>query len=310
VKRYIIAFATLLAAAAVFLLVNSLGSLNWWQRDLGYVLCIGMAIYAMLLYLNTNLDQLASKFPRIQVQLPTIDVPESMRDDLDDIVNGRPTGTQFAVITTAVSIVAVVYLITAYDKWFSSWGNFNVVFVGLAVSAISCFLITQTEWFQDQDFHTPLRIFLILTVALVLCAWVGIFMTEPMEMGGPTAYQSVSGTPAQAQTAEAPTTQKKEYDYTRTRAHVYFFNTGSGSTYSSSASSGSGFSAPKCSGKSCNGYAVVLLILLAFVLIICSALIPHFWVLACILLLTIMITFALHELRVMNYGRRFSSYRY
>jgi phosphatidylserine synthase len=308
VKRYFFAFASLLTAAAVFLLVYSLESLNWWQRDLGYVLSISMAIYAMLLYLNTNLNQLAEKFPRIQVQLPEIDVPESMRDDIDDIVNGRPTGTQFAVVTTLVSLAAVVYLIFAYDKWFSAWGIFNVVVVAVVASAFSCFMITQTEWFQDQDFHTPLRIFLVLTVAFVLCAWVGIFMTEPMEFGGQTAYQSATGTPVQEQnTTTAVSSQKKEYDFTHTRAHVYFFNTGGSTT---STSSGSSISAPKCSGKGCDGYALLLVILLAFVLIICSALIPHFWVLACILLLSIMFTFALHELRVMNHGRRFSSYRY
>lgn len=287
-QRYRTAYVLFIAAALLLAVPILFGnSFNWWQRDLLYAIPVVLAIWAQILYFNIKLNKLESTW---QLKLPKITLPEYMVDDLEDIKEGRITGTQFALLTTTAGMVIYSLCLLAYNKFTADWYGFNVVLISLAASTCVAFLIARTEWFSDQTFRTPMQIFLIPLAALVFCVGIGIYMTEPLEIGGPSAYQ-------------AGQNQTQEYNYDNTRAHStvgYYW--GGSSSRSSSVGAGSGF---KCNGKGC-GYAVlvIILVILVLVLMICSALVAHFWVMAGMLLLTIMLMIAIHELRVMNIARR------
>jgi MFS family permease len=288
----------MIVSAGLLILITMVGNLfNWWTRDLLFVCAIGLAVVASVLYFNVQLNKLDLKWqmqmPKIQIGLPDLQVPESLQDDVDDIRYGRITGTQFAVISSLGASLISLYFLSHYEKWTADWRGFNVILVAVLVSVAVAFLMLCTEWFHDQEFRTPMWIFLVVLVGLVLCIGLGIYMTEPMELGGPTAYQtSTNGQPAQT-----------EYDYSRTRAHGVYINMfGGGSTSSSGSSSSPSFN---CSGKGCEYVVlVIILIIVILVLIACSAFIAHFWVLASLVLCTIMVMIAIHELRV-NESRRY-----
>lgn len=282
-KRYALGFAFTIGAVIVFL-VAYFGNYPWWAKDTAYIVAIAMQVFALLQYFNATMDKLAIKMPNFSLPLP-----ESMEDDINDITHFRPTGTQLAILLAAGSIWLTYHFISAYGKWDASWGNWNVILVSLAVAAAAVVIILSTSWFHDQDYYSPIWVFLIPIGGICLCLWLGIYMTEPMELGGPTAYQTATGN---------NTAQSQEEDFHRSRAFLYFYSSPSTSASSSSSTS---FSAPKCSGKSCNGYLIVLLVILVLILVIGSALIQHFWVLSCILLATIMVMIAVHELRVVEY---------
>ena len=55
---------------------------------------------------------------------------------------------------------------------------------------------------------------------------------------------------------------------------------------------------PDCDGDACAVLLVIGLIILTFVLVIGSAMIPHFWLLSGSILLGIMVLIAIHDLRI------------
>ena len=127
--------------------------------------------------------------------------------------------------------------------------------------------------YRERWERTPWWVFVIPLLGFVLCIFLGVYNTEPIELGGHTRLE--------------------KYDFSQTRAgrsnYFYFWqNTGR--------SSGS-IDLPECTGKNCGYvYLAVLLILVVIVCVLGSAFIPHFWVLSTLLILTFMIVIASREL--------------
>lgn len=296
-KRYALAFGLLLGGVVISM-VALRGDFNTVTKITAFGVSVVMAIYAILLYSNKKLDQMALRTPEMpKVQGPNFEWPESIQDDIETLSKGRVNGALLMAAASSIALFFVIHFIQRWNKWGASWGAFNVIFIAIVAAVVVIFLVTGTDWFQDQNFYTPGWVFLIPIVALVLSVWLGIYMTEPMELGGMSAYQ------ASTQQAE----QREPYDFNRSRAYYYFY---SSPTSSSSSSSSSGFSAPSCSGKSCNGYLIVILIILALVLVIGSAFIAHFWVMSSIILLTVMALITIHDLRVVEPKYGFSRARW
>lgn len=211
---------------------------------------------------------------------------EDLRDDIEDVKQPRITSTQWTVVVTAVASSVFIRSVLYYAKLGAKWGSIPVLIPTVTIVLVAVFLMGQSRWFQYRHLRTPLWVFLIPLAGLVISTGLGIHMTEPLEYRGSTAHER-----ATARKGGPP-----EYDYTATRAYYYdlghLFYPGDGS------SSSSDFDLD-CDDEACLVLLLaVVLIVVVIALIVGSAAIPHFWVLAGFTLLTVMAMIALRELRV------------
>lgn len=284
--KYRIGFGLYLLAAIIVVVTYNLEA-SWPWKAGWYTMALIVAVVASLINANSFLEWLDKRFKGSELYA-------DIEDDIDDLKNLRPTMTMAISLASVASLFAAVWLFGHYHKFTAHWGGFNVVLLGILGIGIVVFVSLMTDWFHDKEFRTPAWVFGVVIGGLILSAGLGVYMTEPLETGGPTAYQAATGTTGeQAQ-------QNDDYDYSRTRAGgIYIYNFGGGSSSSGSVSSPD----INCSGKGC-GYAllVVLLIVLVLILIIASAMVPHFWVFASMVLVAIMVMIAIHEIRVRSYA--------
>ena len=225
-------------------------------------------------------------------------VEHVVEDDVKKLGSFSFNRGHFMFVATLIATIIFVAYTSHYDEWGSTWGPFSVILIAAILSSVLFLFVRLTEWWTDHDWHTPNKVLIIPVVGLIICMGLGIYMTEPIEYGGLSAYQQ--------ENQQSPQT----YDFSRTRIYpTYFYYFGSSSSSSSSATLGSSsVHVPTCSGKGCSGYLVLLLIALVIILIIGSAIIPHFWILAGIILLTIMVITTIRELRVQE--DQITRYRY
>lgn len=185
-----------------------------------------------------------------------------LSDELDDIKNmrmSRPIVLCFITLaSTCVYFWALAHFHKFTDaKWF---GSVPVGVVTILLAVLMAFIGRRTRWFNNALYRTPNKAIAFVLLSSVLAFGLGLYMTEA------TPY---------SQGAESAS-----YHYNGTRAHhfIYYTVRSSDSGYHSGGSSSPNI---KCQGKGCGeGALFVLVVLLAIVLIVGSALIPHFWVLA------------------------------
>lgn len=202
-----------------------------------------------------------------------------LQKDVATFEEGSTTWVRAMVVFTALAAGIELVLLVAYHKWDAAWGSTSVLFVSVVAIFGAVLLGTRNKWYSNRNYTTPKWVFLIPLAGFAMSALLGIYYTEPVS-------------PAQG----------AQYDYSQTRASgsgwhgTYFFT--------DSSSDNSGVSVPKCSGKGC-GYAYLLLFLILIVLlcIVGSATIPHFWVLATLVMLTFMVIIILHEYLVLRESR-------
>ena len=211
-------------------------------------------------------------------------------------------------ILTVVSAAVYMQQYITHDKMTASWGWFNVSVVGLILSAIVALIFVALPFFSS-DRKTPVGALTLMVVGLILAVYGGIYMTEPKEEG---ALESAAG-------LTLPEEQVAEYhreSYARSRAGGHFYYWFYPNYYSSSvatpASSGGGgsFSAPSCSGDACEAYMYIFLILLVVILVIGSLFVPHFWVMAGMIFLTVMALTTLREFIFVDNDARKSKFSY
>jgi hypothetical protein len=116
-------------------------------------------------------------------------------------------------------------------------------------------------------------IFFIPTLGFVIALWIGLARTENMGL------------------LLAAKTEPASYNTYRASGILLQGISGGGDL-------GQVIDLPSCHGDECAGYLVIALILLVCILVIGSAMIPHFWLLSCSLLLGIMLLIAIHDLRL------------
>jgi hypothetical protein len=210
---------------------------------------------------------------------------EDFADDIEDIRQPRITSTHFAVVMTMLASSPFFWFVLHYAKLGAKWGSIPVLIPTVIAVFVAVFVMGQSKWFQYRRFRTPPWVFLIPLAGLVISTGLGIHMTEPLEYRGSTAHER----------AQARVGGPQEYDYTATRAYYYdlgdIFYLGDGSSDL--------ISDLDCDDEACLILLlVVVLIVVTIALIVGSAAIPHFWVLAGFTLLTVMGMIALRELRV------------
>jgi len=202
-----------------------------------------------------------------------------VEDDIKDLAELRPTTT--IMICAITSLIAMVFalLVFRFHKLEAHWGWFPVGIATIAICATITFMIVRTDWFQDKSFRTPFWVYLIPMIGIVVSTYLGIIRTE--DVGRLNFAQPSDG-------------------YTFAYQPNYFWQGSSDGGESTS------FEVPECSGKNCGYvYLVIFLVVLTIVLIIGSAFIPHFWLLAGGIFITIMVIISIHELRVREYQPRF-----
>lgn len=194
------------------------------------------------------------------------------------------TEKRWFLIFTTVMTVVVLWFMSVYHKWDATWGIVPVLFIALLGSIITWRILDEVDWFEFPYDGIEAKIMMIPAIGIVLSLTLGIQFAEP--------------------TAEVAWSQDEHgvasynYDYAQTRGG-YYYNSWSNQWASNDTSSSAGSSRTTSSSRSSKGdgeaILVIALIVLAVALVCMSAFIPHFWVVSCVVLLTVMARIAWRE---------------
>lgn len=197
--------------------------------------------------------------------MQTVSTEQSMfnpqlSDELDDIKNMRMTRPIVLFFITLASTGAYLWALAHFHKFTDAkwFGSLPVGVITILLAVLMAFIGRRTRWFNNTLYRTPNKAIAFVLLSSILAFGLGLYMTEA------TPY-------SQGESAS--------YHYNGTRAHhfIYYTVRSSDSGYHSSGGSSSN---TQC-GKGCGeGVLFLLVVLLAIILIVGSALIPHFWVLA------------------------------
>jgi hypothetical protein len=218
------------------------------------------------------------------VLLPNITSPhpEFLTDDLQDewreLQQRTISRPHILLLGASISALIYVWCIFYYGKltnamWFG-WMPVGVAAIALALLVFA--FARRTDWYNNRLFRTPTWIMLTAFAGFAVALVLGIYMTEqvpPTESG-------------QSLTVE----QSVDYGYVGSRAYSItreYLNFGPAPE----------ISMPDCDDDACAYiFLAIVFVLLTTVLVVGSALIPHMWVLSC-LVLTLVALLALHEVR-------------
>jgi hypothetical protein len=208
--------------------------------------------------------------------------PEFLSDDLQDEWHdlrerrlGRP---HLLMLGAALAGLIYLWCIFYYGKMSNAfWFGWLPVGVAAILLALLLFaFVRRTPWYNDRYFRTPNRVIVIAFTGYALAQFLGISMTER---------------PAPALGDPAPVVANIDYGYVGTRAYTItnrYLEFGLAPDVT----------IPDCDDDAC-GYLflVILFLLLTFILVAGAALIPHMWVLSCLVLLTLIALLVLHDVR-------------
>lgn len=202
--------------------------------------------------------------------------PQLVQDDIQKLRSGVFTPTFLFLAVTLIAAGLELGVLFWYSKQEASWGPVNVLLVALVVVVTALVLSLRANWFQLRRRRLSPYIFAIPTIGWLICMLVGVRFAEPIEWGGPTPLQRSQA--ARLENQRSPS--------------------GVGAThlaYDTVEIAGGAVTSLDCDGEGC---LVVLLIAVVLMSVLASATIPHFWVVATMLLLTLMAVITLRELLV------------
>ena len=204
---------------------------------------------------------------------PLIDeIHHDIEDDIQDLKERRITNTIWMVIIVGIAALIFSFFVFRFHKMEAMWGPIPVIiptFIGVGILA---WYIPRTSWFQTE-IYTPMWIFIIPCVGFFLTIWLGLAKTENVGILVASRQESIY------------------YPYNQYTGIILQEASGIGNW-------GFQLDIPDCDGDACAVYLVIGLIILTFVLVIGSAMIPHFWLLSGSILLGIMVLIAFHDLRI------------
>jgi hypothetical protein len=209
--------------------------------------------------------------------------PEFLTDDLEDEWTEMRQWTvsrpHILLLGGVISALTYLWCLFYYGKPANAFW-FGWVPVGVAAIALSLVLFAfarRTGWYNNRYYRTPTWVMLVAFAGFASALFLGIFMTEQ----APPAQNE------QSLTAE----NDVDYGYVGTRAYYItrqYLNIGPTPE----------ITFPDCDDEACAYiFLAMLFILLTVILVAGSALIPHMWVLSCLVLLTLIALLALHEIR-------------
>jgi hypothetical protein len=244
-----------------------LGLLLLRERSLPLIVFAGPAVVFLLGLLFIFTDWLETSL-RIGDEIE--EMPKLVEDDIQALFYGRITWTHYMVAVTVLTAIVLAALLVWYKKWEASWGPVNVLMISATMVAVTLVVGLRSYWFQRREQRTRRQVFVIPLAGLILSVALGLYCAEPKEFGGQTRS---SGFPSEA--ARWSASRSSDFDILGI--------TGGGNLDLDI----------DCDGDLC---LVLLLVLIVTVCVVSSAFIPHFWVLAGHLLLTIMALIALRDL--------------
>lgn len=197
-------------------------------------------------------------------------------------------------VILGLSVMLFGILMIKYHKLDAEWFGTPVVVFGLLSAGIIGFALTRFKWFKKPRNGFSKKMMIALVVAIVLAPVLGVFFTEPLERGGNLTQSDVTF---------------GRYDYQRSRMGGWYYLYIVDSDLFSSSDSGNSNVATSSSSihlddDAAEGLAYLFLILLVVILVVASAFIPHFWVVAMMILICITGLIALREGRVWEYNEK------
>jgi hypothetical protein len=209
--------------------------------------------------------------------------PEFLTDDLQDEWRDLQQRTisrpHIILLGASIAVLIYVWCIFYYGKltnaiWFG-WLPVGVAAIGLALLLFA--FARRTDWYNNRFYRTPTWAMLTAFAGFALALSLGISMTEQV----PPAQSD------QLSTADL----NVDYGYVGSRAYYItrqYLNVGPTPE----------ITIPDCDDDACAYvFLAIVFVLLTTVLVVGAALIPHMWVLSCLVLLTLIALLALHDVR-------------
>lgn len=205
---------------------------------------------------------------------PVLDeIHKDLEDDIQDLKEHRITNTIWMIILIGIAALTFSFFVLRLHKLEAMWGRIPVVlptFVGVVALA---WFIPRTYWFQNPRVYTPIWVFSIPTAGFIFTVVIGLAKTENLRTISASRQES---------------TEYNSYQYTG-----FFLQEAT-----EAGEWGLTLDLPSCSGDECGVVLVIALVILTFILVIGSALIPHFWLFSGSIFLGIMALIAIHDLRI------------
>lgn len=267
-KKTLFAISLILVGIFTGLLVLSAYTFSGGKTSISLfflALAIILIILGTLLAFSRLLDKTVS--PVVE------EINADIKDDLQDIKEHRITNTIWMVILVGIGLVIFSFFVFRFHKMEAAWGPIPVIiptFFGLLALG---YYIPRTSWFQQSQEYTPMWIFLLPTIGFIITLGVGLARTENMALLGGASGEVV------------------QYNLVRS-AGPFLQSVGDAGEI------GLDFDLPDCDGDGCAVILVIGLVVLVFIMVIGSALIPHFWLLSGSILLGVMLLIAIHDLRI------------
>ncbi len=209
--------------------------------------------------------------------------PEFLSDDLEDewteLRQRTISRPHILLLGGVVSVLTYLWCFFYYGKltnafWFG-WMPVGVAAIGLSLVLFA--FVRRTDWYNNRFYRTPTWVMLVAFAGFASALFLGIFMTEQV---------------APAQNEQSLTAENDvDYGYVGSRAYYItreYLNIGPTPE----------ITFPDCDDEACAYvFLAMLFILLSVILVAGAALIPHMWVLSCLVLLTLIALLALHEIR-------------
>ncbi len=210
----------------------------------------------------------------LQIEDELEQFPELIEDDISDLRSGTITTTHMFVALTLAAAVIEIGLLLWYRKVDAAWGPINVLLAALIVVVVTLILSLRADWFQYRRYRLAPIFYIVPAIGWLICCAIGVLYAEPAEYGGRSQME-------RAQVVETGETQRSP----QPGAKYVFFRAGD--------MAGDVLFNLDCDDEGC---LLVLLIVVVAVSVLASAAIPHFWVVATLLLLTLMALITLREL--------------
>jgi hypothetical protein len=217
------------------------------------------------------------------VLLPNIPSPHpeflsaDLVDEWQDMRARRVTRPHLLIAGAVLAALIYLWFLFYYGKivnavWF---GWLPVAVAAIFVSLLVIAFARRTPWYHDRYFRTPNTVIAVAFGGFALAQVLGITMTE----------QVVTPAPGQGIVSNL------DYQYVGTRAYRFtrgYLEFGPVPD----------IEVPDCDDDSC-GYLFlfILFVVLTAILVAGAALVPHMWVLSCLVMLTFIALLVLHEVR-------------
>jgi len=205
---------------------------------------------------------------------PVVDeLHKDIEDDLQDLKELRLSNTAWMIILTGIAGIIFSFFVFRLHKLEAMWGAIPVAIPTILGMAALAWFVPRTRWFQNHQETTPMWVFMLPTIGLILTLGLGLLQAENLSVMQSSRQDMV--------------------EYNTTPSTLYFIQ---GAI--DIGDIGFSLDIPSCDGDECIIFLVIVLVILVFILVVGSALIPHFWLLSGSLLLGIMALIAIHDLRI------------